>query len=150
MAETTTDASHEWTDDTSRAFLKHLLDHTVVICGTYKHTAPTPNSERAYAYSGCVVASSNNWYVLTAGHAIQGHLTKCQSPQIQITGRVLADFFGAAAAHLQPIPFDPTDRVLHSVYVKGALDYAVFTLTDNEIALLKANGIQTLPFTKNH
>lgn len=146
MSESNATDSSEWDDDALRTFLKYLLNHTVAICGTYRYTTGPQDPERAYAYSGCVVASAKNWHILTAGHAIQDHLAICKSPSIQITGRVLADCFGAAAAHSHPIPFDPTDRVLHSVYVVGGLDYAVFTLTDNENALLKANGIQTFAF----
>jgi hypothetical protein len=146
MSESNAADSSEWDDDALRTFLKYLLNHTVAICGTYRYTTGTQDPERAYAYSGCVVASASHWHILTAGHAIQGHLANCESPSIQITCRVLADCFGAAANHRHPIPFDPTDRVLHSVYVEGGLDYAVFTLTDNEKALINANGIQTFAF----
>jgi len=136
----------DWTDRDSQIFLKYLLNQTVAIAGTYQHTLGDDQREWAYAYSGCVVASHKHWHVLTAGHAIKGHIRDSSSNGIQITGRVLADCFGKGASHISPIPFDPVTRVDHIHYDEGGLDYAVFTLTDNECQLLQKNGIKSLPF----
>jgi len=146
MPDTTADDPHTPEHESHRSFLKQLLNHTVAICGTYVTTTDPARTEGAYAFSGCVVARDDHWYVLTAGHAIEKHIEGCNSPAIIITGRVLADFFGADAQHAHPIPFDAADRVLHFVNIDGGLDYAAFRLTDNEAALLKANGINAMPF----
>ena len=137
-----------WTDEALKKFLKYLLNHTVAIAGTYEYTTG-PKLERAYAFSGCIVSSANHWHVLTAGHAIQDHVTKSRSSKIQITGRVLADCFGEASTHREPLPFDPVTRIDHCKYVTGGIDYAVFTLTNNEVELLKINGIRPFPFRES-
>jgi hypothetical protein len=139
-----------WTDDLKRDFIKCLLNHTVAICGTYEYTFGDDLRERAYAYSGCVVASANYWHVLTAGHAIKDHIAKCQSGRVRITGRVLADCFGEAAVHREPLPFDPVTRVTYHRHTERGLDYAVFTLRSDEVEVLRRNGIQPFPFRNDH
>lgn len=136
----------EWSESDLQIFLKYLLNSTVAIAGTYRHTRGNAQQERAYAYSGCLVASRDHWHILTAGHAIKDHIRDISSDGVEVTGRVLADCFGASANHIDPLPFDPVDRVDHAHYVEGDLDYALFTLTSTEREALQKNGLKALPF----
>ena len=135
-----------WTDLELRKFLSYLMNHVVGIIGNYEYTGEQNPESRAYAYTGCVVASATHWHVLTAGHAIKEHKYHLASSSIRITGQVLADGFGSAVQRRRPIPFDTIGRVDHFEYQSGGLDYAIYTLTRDESSLLSGNGIKPFPF----
>ena len=101
----------DWSESDLQTFLRYLLNHTVAIAGTYRHTRGDARHERPYAYSGCVISSKLHWHVLAAGHAIKDHIHDTSTDGIEITGRVLVDCFGHTAAYKAPIPFDPVTRI---------------------------------------
>jgi len=139
----------EWTEARRQEFLLYLGRHLVTLTGSYRlldATGQPTGEERPYNYSGCIVSFDSKWYVLTAGHAIQDFMAAVQTGQIEITGRVLADFFGINARDRNPVPFDIV--VATKIYlddVPGGLDYALLQLENMHRRLIQSNGILAFP-----
>ena len=136
----------EWTEETRQKFLRYLGRHLVALTGSYRLTDDAATSEeRPFNYTGCIVTANGEWFVLTAGHAIQAHVKAVNEGLIEITGRVLADYFGINAANRQPIPFDIIEQPkIYTDDVTSGLDYALLTLNSNQRQLLESNDIMPL------
>lgn len=129
--------------DSDRVLLSTLSRHLIAISGLSRDVRR--DKLFPFAYSGCVVASGNGWFILTAGHSIAEYLENVESGLAEVSESRLIDGSGKDSKFPVPIPFTienrPCDFIDNEVL---GLDYAILSLRQNEIDLLSANEIEPL------
>lgn len=93
-----------------QAFLKHLGQHLVAMCGSYVQLNDNgePVGPRTfYSYTGTVFEILGKWCIATAGHCLKSLEKATNHPKILIETQVLADYFGPRATNETPLPFKP-------------------------------------------
>jgi hypothetical protein len=100
-------------------------------------------------YSCFVVSLRDNWFLVTAGHAVKELAELLQARKIRIVRAFLADYFGhrETVRRLTPFPFDCTEQHYVDEITLG-LDYAFIPLRDFFKKGMQANGIK--PLSEKH
>lgn len=136
------------TDEQSdRAFLKHLGQHLVAMCGSYVHLnnkGEPVGSPTFYSYTGTVFEILGRWCIGTAGHCLKSLEDATNHPKVLVEAQVLADYFGPKATNNMSFPFKPLEEGLLYVDQDG-LDFGLVILSDLWKQNLARNGI--VPFT---
>ena len=130
-----------------KAFLKHLGQHLVAMCGSYvaindkgEPTGPTS----FYSYTGTVIQIHDKWCILTAGHCLEKLEAASKNTTIRIECQVLADYFGPNVTNTHSIPFQPLEQGILYVDQDG-LDFGLVIVNTLLKMNLARNGI--VPFT---
>jgi hypothetical protein len=132
---------------TDLAFLTHLGQHLVAMCGSYssvndqgKPTGPA----RFYSYTGTVFEILGKWCIATAGHCLKSLDNAVADPKVLVEAQVLMDYFGPNVRNKMPLPFKPLEQGF--IYVDDdGLDFGFVVLSDLWRQNLACNGI--VPFT---
>jgi hypothetical protein len=130
-------------EQSDKAFLKHLGQHLVAICGSYVQSAAKGQSQ-FYSYTGTVFEIQGRWCIATAGHCLRQLEEATSSPQLRVESQVLADCFGPNATNNMPLPFKPLEEGFLYVDEDG-LDFGLILISDLWKQNLERNGI--IPFT---
>ncbi len=134
-------------EPSDKAFLKHLGQHLVAMCGSYVHLNDKGDPVQPptfYSYTGTVVEILGHWCIATAGHCLQKLEEANNHKKILIETQILADYFGPNATNNTPIPFKPLEEGFLYVDENG-LDFGLVVLSDLWRQNLARNGI--MPFT---
>ncbi len=144
--------NQKWSGDDLKLLLKQFGKHLVCLAGSYRvlnDNGEPAQDEMFYSYTGFVISTGDEWFIVTAGHVLKDLEEKLRDKRILITGRVLADYFGADAVTFAPIPFDVLEEP--KVFVDDeslGLDVGVVHLREYYRNLLKANNVLPAPFRK--
>jgi hypothetical protein len=134
--------SDEKAKQEAKLFFHWICQCLVSLSGSYRLP---DGSEHCYTYSGCVVSHGSARFILTAGHAVSNLKIAVEKAGVKITGGVLSDFYGIAAAHREPIPFKILEWPHYFVDNDAGLDFALIQLPDLLYQKLKANGVIDFP-----
>lgn len=138
-----------WSEERLKGLLKIFGQHLVAMSGAYETLDEDQKviEEKAYNFTGFVIAFKGNWFIVTAGHVLQNFERDARNEKVKITGRVLADYFGSEAKTNQPIPFDILEEPKVFIDDKSlGVDLGIIHLREYYRNLLKANGVIPAPF----
>jgi hypothetical protein len=142
MSEPTTEARRE-------ALARCFGHHFVGLIGRFREldsAGKRTGKIATFKYSGFVSSFINQWYFVTAGHALEEIRSYLQVDTAEIGSCHLIDNFGAFnTADDTAIPF--ANAFEHMFYVndpKNGLDFGIIPLDANKLSLLTANGILAL------
>ena len=143
--------------DTAHDPFTLLFRHLVALTGTYVVPSPEqresfrevgvpPDAKRFhYTFSALPVVFNDDWYVLTAGHAVIPYVTGIQEGKIFSTGGALLDSFASGDVDSRWMPFEIFDYCEFMVDDSSlGLDYAMLRLSPNHIALMRTRNVLPL------
>lgn len=101
------------------------------------------SEEKACLITTFVMSIYDQWFLVTAGHCIED-IEENLINGYEIARCRLIDFMGSGARHAEPIPFDYQESSASKLCYDPKYDYGILYLNENQVRLLKANGIQAL------
>lgn len=101
-------------------------------------TQSIKHAERTFAVSGFVVSVCGNWFLVTAGHILEGIRARQSADRRLISCHIIDGF--ANNCQLQPIPFDMCSANVVHCDIEG-VDYALVELRPIYVEQLKAGGV---------
>ena len=139
-----------------------LCRHLVALTGTYVIAPPEqrqsfreigvpPDAERIhYTFSALPVVFDDEWYILTAGHAVIPYVEAIQTEKIFSTGGALLDSLASGDVDSKWIPFEIADFCEYMIDDESlGLDYAMLKLSSNHTALIQTRNVLPLFLTPN-
>jgi hypothetical protein len=134
-------------EDEEQRLLRSLSQHLVAMCGSFIHLNEKgePSGQPTfYSYTGTIIEILGRWCIATAGHCLHRLEEASKHPRVLIESQILADYFGANATNLTPIPFKPLEQGFLYADSDG-LDFGLVIINDLWKQNLERNGI--VPFT---
>src|SRR6266851_9154551 len=128
--------------------LAFMCDHLVALCGTYACLdcgGLGKGEERFFALPGFILMARGIWRFVTAAHLIEEIEDERSTHDYRLINCCLATHFrnNSPTEELIPFDFESSPKLCISDQAAG-LDFAVVTLTEEQMLALRNNGIRPI------